>query len=227
MKQLGIRVFVSLSISFTLSFIASGQVMESQKVMSKGQNNSLSIEIYDVPSDFVDDVYKDFIKEYKGKTKKDKKGKEWMSDDAKVTTIANGAPIDIYSKIESAGNKTVVNMWIDLGAGYINSGTYPREYTEAQKLLEKFAQSVRVRKAEDELALVEKDLKKLDSDMKKLIKDNEDYHKEIERCNEKIKEAEKAIIKNEEDQKNKQSSLQQQSYKVEEAKSKVNNLKRM
>ncbi len=227
MKQIGIRIFFFMFSCICLFYSGYSQVMESQKVMSKGQNNSLSIEIYDIPAEYVDDVYKDFIKEYKGKIKKDKKGKEWMSDDAKVASIANGAPIDIYSKIESAGNKAVVNMWIDLGAGYISSGTYPREYTEAQKLLEKFAQSVRVRKAEDELAMVEKDMKKLDSDMKKLIKDNEDYHKEIERCNEKIKEAEKAIIKNEEDQKNKQSSLQQQAYKVEDAKSKVNNLKRM
>ncbi len=202
------------------------QVLESNKVMSKGQQSSLTIEIPGVSADYTESVYKEFIKDFKGKTKKDKKSNEWFSDDSKVASIANGAPVDIYSKIESVGNKSVVNMWIDLGTGYINSGTYPREYEEAGKLLAKFAQSVHVKQAEDELALVEKDMKKLDGEMKKLKKDNEDYHKEIEKCNEKIKEAEKNIVKNEEDQKNKQVNIGNQSDKVESAKTKVNNLKK-
>ena len=207
-------------------FVSSAQVMEDSKVMSKGQQTSLSIEIPEVSADYVDDVFKDFIMDFKGKTKKDKKLNEWFSDNAKVPTIANGAPIDIYSKIESVGSKSVVNMWIDLGTGYISSGTYPAEYQEAGKLLAKFATTVKVRQAEDELALVEKDLKKLDGDMKKLKKDNEDYHKEIERCNEKIKEAEKNIEKNEEEQKGKQMALENQASKVEDAKTKVENIKK-
>jgi hypothetical protein len=201
------------------------QVMESAKIMSKGQNTSLSIEIPDVAADFTEDVYKDFIKDWKGKNKKDKKANEWFSDDAKIASIANGAPIDIYSKIESAGNKSVINMWVNLGTGYVSSSTYPREYEESQKLLEKFALTVRIRKAEAELALVEKDYKKLDGDLKKLKKDNEDYHKEIDRCNEKIKEAEQNIIKNEEDQKNKEIAIESQGQKVEEAKTKLNRIK--
>ncbi|MEP7266264.1 MAG: hypothetical protein ABI844_01465 [Saprospiraceae bacterium] len=218
----------TLIIAFFLTMqISNAQVMESQKVMSKGQNMSLSIEIPDVSADFTDDVFKDFIKDFKGKTKKDKKANEWFSDNAKVASIANGAPIDIYSKIESNGNKSVVNLWIDLGAGYVSSSTYPREYEEAQKLLEKFAQTVQVRKAEDELSIVEKDAKKLDGDMKKLLKDNDDYHKDIEKCNQKIKEAEQNIVKNEDDQRSKKAAIDSQSSKVEDARTKLNNVKKM
>ncbi len=223
MKITSVLVFMVL----ILAGSAKAQVMETSKVMSKGQQTSLTLTIPDVSADYADEVYKEFIKAYKGKTKKDKKSNEWYSDDAQVASIANGAPIDIYTRIESAGNQATVNMWIDLGTAYISAGTYPREYEEAGKLLEKFGQQVKVSQAEDELAAVEKDLKKLDADMKKLKKDNEDYHKEIERANEKIKEAEKNILKNEEDQKSTQSAIEAQADKVGAAKEKVNKLKQM
>ncbi|MEP7323787.1 MAG: hypothetical protein ABI761_17810, partial [Saprospiraceae bacterium] len=172
-------IFLSL---FFLRINSIAQVMESKNVMSKGEQSSLTIEIPGVSSEYTDDVYKDFTKDFKAKTKKDKKVNEWYSDDAKVASIANGAPIDIYTKIESAGNSSKVSMWIDLGTGYVNSSTYPREYEESGKLLAKFAQAVKVSQAEDELEGVEKEYKKSDSDLKKLKKDNDDYHKEIEKC---------------------------------------------
>ncbi|HNT22038.1 MAG TPA: hypothetical protein PKL70_16495, partial [Saprospiraceae bacterium] len=212
MKLNSVLIFLIL-----LAVSSRAQVMESSKVMSKGQQTSLNLTIPDVSAEYVDDVYKEFIKTYKGKTKKDKKSNEWYSDDAQVASIANGAPIDIYARIESAGNQATVTLWIDLGTAYISSGTYPREYEEAGKLLEKFGQQVKISQAEDELAAVERDMKKLDADMKKLKKDNEDYHKEIERANEKIKEAEKNILKNEEDQKSKQTAIEDQAGKVEAA----------
>lgn len=220
------KITISLLFILFISGAAASQVMEASRVMSKGQQSSLTLEIPDVSADYAEEVYKDFIKDFKGKTKKDKKSNEWFSDDSKVASIANGAPIDIYAKIEPSGNKAVVNMWVDLGTGYINSGTYPTEYSEAGKLLEKFAETVKIRQAEDELDLVEKDMKKLDGDMKKLKKDNEDYHKEIEKSNQKIKDAENSILKNEEDQKNKQAAIEAQAEKVEAAKIKVNNLKK-
>jgi len=220
------KTLTLLSLIMVFALSANSQVMEASKVMSKGQQSTLTLEIPDVSSDYAEEVYKDFIKDFKGKTKKDKKTNEWFSDDAKVGSIANGAPIDIYAKLESSGSKAIINMWVDLGSGYINSNTYPTEFTEAGKLLEKFSEMVKIRQAEDELALVEKDLKKLDADMKKLKKDNEDYHKEIEKSNQRIKDAENSILKNEEDQKNQQSAIEAQAGKVEEAKIKVNNLKK-
>lgn len=220
-KTLILFFLIAIMTSYTRA-----QVMEASKVMSKGQQTSLTLEIPEVSADFAEEVYKDFIKDFKGKSKKDRKTNEWFSDDAKVATIANGAPIDIYATLESSGSKAVINMWVDLGSGYISSSTYPTEYMEAGKLLERFAETVKIRQAEDELDLVEKDLKKLDGDMKKLKKDNEDYHKEIEKANQKIKDSENAILKNEEDQKSKQSAIEAQAQKVEEAKIKVNNLKK-
>lgn len=214
----GILLFLACS--------GSSQIMEASKVMSKGQQSALSLEIPEVSADYAEEVYKDFIKEFKGKTKKDRKTNEWFSDDSRVPGIANGAPVDIYAQLESSGSKTVINMWVDLGSGYINSSTYPREYAEAGKLLEQFSHMVKIRQAEDELDMVEKDMKKLDGDLKKLKKDNEDYHKEIEKSNQKIKDAENAILKNEEDQKSKQAAIETQAQKVEEAKVKVNNLKK-
>lgn len=226
MKNLNkIFIIIFLCVAF-LRINSIAQVMEAKNVMSKGEQSSLTIEIPGVSSEYTDDVYRDFTKDFKAKTKKDKKVNEWYSDDAKVASIANGAPIDIYTKIESAGNSSKVSMWVDLGTGYVNSNTYPREYEESGKLLAKFAQAVKVSQAEDDLESVEKEYKKTDGDLKKLKKDNDDYHKEIEKCKEKIKEAENDIVKNEEDQKNKKSLLDQQSMKVEDAKTKLNNIKK-
>ena len=222
-----INTFYVLTLLCLLTVTCSyAQVMEAKKIMSKGEQSSISLDLQGVSAEYADDVYKDFIKEYKGKIKKDKKANEWFSDDAKIASIANGAPIDIYSKIESSGNSAKINMWVDLGTGYINSSTYPKEYEEGQKLLNKFAQTVKVRQAEDDLAALEKEMKKLDGDMKKLKNNNDDYHKDIEKCNQKIKEAQDNIVKNEADQKNKKTMMDEQTTKIDYAKTKLDNIKR-
>lgn len=224
MKRFNVHIFGTILILLFARFESFAQVMEEKRVMSKGEQSSLTIEIPGVEASYTDDVYKDFIKDFKGKTKKDKKANEWSSEGAKVASIANGAPIGIYSKIEGSGNKSVVNMWIDLGTGYVNSSTYPAEYQEAQKLLNKFAQTVKVQQAQDELAALDKEMKKMDSDMKKLKRDNDDYHKEIEKCNQKIKDAQNSILKNEDDQKNKKMAIDQQAVKLDAAKDKLSKI---
>ena len=50
-----------------------------------------------------------------------------VKDDAKVPAIANGAPIDIYSKIEGADPKQWPLHGVDLGH-LLFSGTYPGEF---------------------------------------------------------------------------------------------------
>lgn len=220
----------SILFFFTFSLVWSfsdAQVMESSKTMSKGAQSSISIEIPDVNPELTEDVFKDYFKNYRGKTKKDKKLNEWFSDDAKVPAIANGAPIDIYSKIEGAGSKTMVTMWVDLGQGFISSGTYPGEYAAATKLLTDFGKQVRISSAENDLAAMDKDAKKLDNDLKRLKRDNDDLHKEIDKCNDKIKQAQNDIVKNEDDQKAKQKAIVDQSSKMDQAKAKLADLKKM
>ena len=74
---------------------------------------------------------------YDSKPKWDRKAKEWVCDNADITAISRGNTVDIYATTEDNGNRGVIYVWFDLG-GHLLPGT-PRKYTEAEKLLVRFA----------------------------------------------------------------------------------------
>lgn len=222
MKKLK-KINLLLLCIFTLSLSAQ-EVMEAEKVMSKGLNNSVSIELSNVDNKQVDVWWRDFIRAYTKKVKKDRKSKEWFADDATITDINASTPIDMYTKIESAGKYIAVTTWVDLGTGYLSSTDNPDAYAGLEKIMLAFEHHVATEKVNIELASEEKNLKKLQNELKKLQNQNNTYHKQIENANAKIAKAEEDIRKNLESQESMQTTIESQIKMVEDVRIKLNEM---
>lgn len=178
-------------------------IEETEKTMSKGTNAAFFIMIDGTSKGDLEKEWKDFTKDFKAKAKQDRKSKEWLADDAKISSLSDNA-VDVYADIRyESKDVSSIYVWFDLGGAFVNSETHAEAATEAEKILQKFVVQVYKHQAEDVLKSEEKALSSLEKDLKKLEKDNQDYHKKIEEAKELIAKMEKNIETNVEDQKKK------------------------
>lgn len=212
-KQTLLPILILLFISqFTF-----GQITEKKVKMSLGKENALILDIPDVDRKFVGRLWQDYMKDfYNSKPKYNRKENEYFSDDADIVAVGLGNSIDVYTSTEKNKNKgTTVTMWIDLGGAFLNSREHSERYTEAEKILMRFALEVARETTRMEIEEEEKALKKLESELRKLKVANDRYHKEIARAEEIIKRAKENIVQNELDQQAVTSEIENQQKVVE------------
>ncbi|MEM1326628.1 MAG: hypothetical protein AAGI23_11770 [Bacteroidota bacterium] len=221
-------LFVSTLIT-TLSFAQSQDFMpkgeqimieENLQTMSAGTHNALSMAIPNADEKKVEHVWKQFSKDFKTRTQRDRKSGLYVSDDAKLKNISNNT-VDLYAQFERGGSGTLVTLWFDLGGAYLASETHEAAYESAQQMMQDFAKAVKKSMAEDDLKVQEKALKELGKELERLAKDKEQYEKKIAEANELIREMENSIKQNEKDQEAKQQQIDAQSKVVSTAQDKV------
>ena len=121
-SKLSIFLFLVFVYSST---IYSQDITEVVENMSIGQHNAVILNLpYDVK--FVDTVWKDYLKTFKGKSRKVKKSDEVFTDDASISYISNNT-VDIYSVVLKSGEGAQLKMWMDLGGGFVDSQNFPDE----------------------------------------------------------------------------------------------------
>lgn len=185
-------------------------IQELEKTMSKGTNNAFVITLEGISKKNVESEWKDFSKQFKAKAKKDRKTKEWLSDDAKVVRISDNT-VDIYADINEGRNESsAIAIWFDLGGAYVNSTTNEESAKEVQKILQQFVINVYKHQAEGFVKVEEKTLASFEKDFKKLEKDKKDYLKKIEDAKATIAKMEKNIEVNEVDQQKKLGEISEQ-----------------
>lgn len=223
MKNLSILTIALFSTICTYAQIQAKGVMnlpnieESAKFMSKGENAAFIINLEGISKKDAENEWKNFTKSLKEKAKQDRKSKEWLSDDAKISRISDNT-IDIYADINSEQSESSsVAVWFDLGGAFINSVTHTEQANEAKKVLQNFIIEVYQHQAEDFLKAEEKTLGGFEKDLKKLEKDKKDYLKKIEDAKATIAKMEKNIEVNENDQKNKVEEIGAQKQAVNKA----------
>lgn len=193
------------------------RIYESNESMSQGIQNALVLQLETGDDKLVESVWKDFLKDYGGKTKKSKGGKnEYLSAGTEIVGINGVRPINIYSKAQPGPDGTTeFSVWFDLGEGYLESNQ-GEKYKEAEGLLLKFAHEVKVENTRNELKNTEKELKRMESDLKQLERQNDNYHKDIENYERKIEEAKENIKTNQEQQEDSKKKIELQKLLVEE-----------
>lgn len=208
---------------FLLSVSAvSAQVRERTRTMSKGTESALVVQLPNVEEKLVEDVWQDYIKDaYRGKTKWDRREKEWVTEDVSITAIGGGNTVDLYAVIEQTGKDVELALWCDLGGAFLSSASHRDRYEEAERMLIDFSRAVAEAGVEAELEQQEDLLKQMENDLKKLQRDNERYHKEIEKAEEAIRQAREEIAKNEKDQEAALRQIEKQQEAVEEVKRKL------
>lgn len=189
-----------LVIGMFLSASAFGQSVRTQtKTMSLGPQTAYYIEIDGADKDIVEDAWKEYVKEA-GKTKENKKAKEWVTDNGKITMINGISDVDLYFNIEEGKGQTTSYLWVDLGGRFATPMDTKAESKGIEQFMSDFYVVVRKKVIQKELDREEKKIKDLNKDLLKLGEKNEDLHKDIENYKKKITEAQKNIEKNLNDQ---------------------------
>lgn len=191
-------------------------IKEMDKSMSHGAYNSFSTQLVGATKKVAEDEWKSFIKNYKGKTKKDRKSKEYFTDDAMITDLSDNA-IDVYATFSNADTFTVATFWFNLGGAYLSTEMHPDRIPAAEGIIKAYAFEVNKQVARENVKVQEKHYKNLEKDLRGLEKDNAEYHEEIEEAKKKIAEMEQNIEANNKAQADKKKEIKEQGVVVEKA----------
>ena len=203
---------------------ALSSVREGERVMSQGSKNALTVDLPKTTLKEAEKLWKDYAKQFKGDTKKDKKTDEWFTDNAFIAAIGGANTIDMYTKFSESGDITTVGLWIDLGGAYVDSKAFADKYAEAEKILQNFALTVVREQTKKQLSDQQDDLKKMEKAEKKLEDKNADLLKDIENWKKKIIQAETDIQTNLKQQEEQKAKIEGQKKLVDEIGKKLNTM---
>jgi hypothetical protein len=203
---------------------ALSSVREGERVMSQGSKNALTVDLPKTTLKEAEKLWKDYAKQFKGDTKKDKKTDEWLTDNAMIAAIGGANTIDMYTKFSESGDITTVGLWIDLGGAYVDSKAFADKYAEAEKILQNFALTVAREQTKKQLSDQQDDLKKMEKAEKKLEDKNADLLKDIENWKKKIIQAEADIQTNLKQQEEQKAKIEGQKKLVDEIGKKLNTM---
>ena len=199
-------------------------VREADRSMSQGVKNSLTTDILNVPIKTVEKYWKEYSKQFKVDTKKDRKNDEWFTDNALIGSLGGANTVDIYTKFTDAGSNTNMAMWVDLGGAYINSKDFRDKYDAAQKLMLDFSLSVQREQTKMMLNDQQDEQKKLERDQRNLEKKNSNLHSDIDDWNKKIAKAQNDIQINLKAQEDQKAKILNQQKLVEDIQKKLANM---
>lgn len=216
---------------FCMSILFFGQVngqtvTEMTLPMSQGSKNALVLKFPKTDAKEVEKTWTKYLKDYDGKTKKNKKTGELFTDNALIEAMSQNT-VDIYTQVKpQKGGGTHLIVWFDLGGAYLASQTHAAQYAVANKMLQKYANTISVTIAEDVVKEEEKALKEADDKLSKLDKTEADMKKDIADYQAKIKELEAEIKKNQAKRQAQAKVVEEQRAKTEKAKKALKDVKK-
>ncbi|MEM9885145.1 MAG: hypothetical protein AAF849_04575 [Bacteroidota bacterium] len=196
------------------------QINEAQQVLNGTEQHAFSLVLPKTDQKTVEKAWMKFIKEYKGKTKADKKSGVIFTDNADLEDMSNNT-VDVYAQVVPNGDATVLTVWYNLGGAYLNSEMHADKVGVGKDLINTFALTVSRAAIEEMLAAEEASLKDLQKEQEKLEKEKKDYENEIAKCEQKIKEAKQNIEKNETAQASQAEKIAAQQKEVDVVKEKL------
>ncbi|MEM7101984.1 MAG: hypothetical protein AAF502_02560 [Bacteroidota bacterium] len=220
MKRILLMSFIFImSVSFSFGQLIS----EGDRSMSQGYNNAFSMELREADKKNVEKLWQKYAKDFKGKTKKDKKTGEFFTDNGKIKRMGNN-DMDIYAQIEQVGDNARLSVWFDLGGAYLNSADHESQSIVAENLIMDFALLVTLDMLETLKKEEEKTLKGLENDLGKLQKDKAGYEKDIADAEDLIEKRKADIEQNIVDQENKAKEIDAQKGVVQGIQGKIDKI---
>lgn len=192
-------------------------VTESEKAMYKGTHPALSMTFEGISVDAAAEEWKQFMKDYKGKTKEDKKGKVWFTDDAKMEKVSENT-IDLYAGFAEVPGGAVVSVWFDLGGAYLSSNLDQNRTNEGKKVMQKYGHAISKRLAKEQWEMQEKHLSMLEKDLKKMENEQSDLQKKIDDLKEELMDLEAQAQQKLAEQQSQKNAMKAQEKVIEAAK---------
>ena len=196
-------------------------VREGDKLMSQGSKNALTLDMPKTTAKFAEKLWKDYTKQFKGDTKKDKKSDEWFTDNAMIAAIGGANTIDMYAKFAESGDATTMSLWVDLGGAYVGSKDFKDKYAEAEKIMSDFSLLVQKEQTKIQLEDQADGLKKLEKQQRGLEKDKKSLDDDIISWKKKIEKAEADIVTNGKNQDEQKVKIENQKKLVDEIQKKL------
>ncbi|MEM9835078.1 MAG: hypothetical protein AAF828_01170 [Bacteroidota bacterium] len=197
------------------------QITSEMMSMSQGSHEALVLELPGADDKMVQKLWMDFTKKnYKAKTKRDRKSDEYRSLNIEIPGVSVGSMVDMYAKVNERGSGSELAVWIGSNDGWINPESLPDRYVEAEKMMMRFALDVSREQIRLQVIEEEKMLKELEKDLESLKRDKDKYLKAIEKAKQVIADSEAAIIDNEKSQEDKAKEIEDQRKVVEDTKKK-------
>ena len=203
----------------TLSTAMAQVVQEGLKTMSKGDQNCFYLELPPNHEKLAAEVWKDFMKEYKGKTKFNKKTKEFFTDNTTISGMSDNT-VDVYARVDI----DEITVWYDLGGAYLTSYTHSDRYPAVEKMLSAYYLNFSREVAKENVKQKEDELKGLEKEQKKLENDNSNLNETIKKAKEAIAKAEQEIEANLKMQEAKKQAIKDKLSEVQDAKKNLDNL---
>lgn len=212
------KSFTLMTLLLAMVSLVSAQNVESiEKTMSLGKQVGVYVEVEGGEKDRIKDLWEDYMKDY-GKTKRNKKAKEYYSEEARIPMISSSNKVSLYAKFEEGRNVATAYMWAMVDGEFVDDSEGLQNFVQDYYII------VRKDVINKEIEEQEKLLKNLDKDMGKLVKKNNGYHKDIEKAEDKIRKAEENIEQNLNDQDALQAEMIKQKEILEMIAEKLNNV---
>ena len=189
------------------------QISFGEKPMSLGNQPAYTLDIDFDDSKLVEKEWQSFLKEVKGKSKKDKKADEIVTE--KVAMVGLGAVTTIHAKVHDVGPKTKLTTWV-IGDGKFVDDSNESQQGIVEDLLQQFAFHMQRVEIQMELDGEEKTLKTQQKSLDRLMKDEKKNHENIAKYEQKILEAKADIERLVEEQKIKATEIEDQQKIIEE-----------
>lgn len=204
------------------------KVQEGTRSTSEGAANALILQLPNTSYKQVNKLWGKYIKDYKGKTKYDRKTNEYFTDDAEVKDMSNNT-VDITAKVNDKGEQgTELVVWFNLGVTYLSATEYPERYAIGEKIVRDFGLLVSADLIEEQLKIEEKKLVDYNEELKKLAqkKTAEDNNikkqkENIAKAEESIKTSENVIAENAKEQDVQKTTIKEQEVLIEDIKRKL------
>lgn len=215
---------LTLAFSFiTVSMFA--QVEEGAVMMSTGEHNAFTVVLKNADYKRAENVWKEYTKPF-GKFDRDRKRKEYRAESINIPSISRSTDYSVTLKLNEQKNQTTAHVFFQSDGRYVDSRMDPEVADNMRAFVEHFQFDVDRKVIEEQIKKEEDRLKNLHKDLSKLENKNNDLHKNIEKYEKKIVEAEEDIVDNLKSQDDKQIEIRNQTKVVESLTKDLNSIGR-
>jgi hypothetical protein len=210
---------IMMAFAVSIGMAAAAQkikIKESHESIGGGNNNALTVNLYEIDPSDAEDAFRSFMKQYDGK-RSSKDGGIFV-DNATIKEIGGNNTVDVYGKSQGKKGDGEISFIIafDLGGAFLNSNDHKDQYKAAEKIVKDFAVKATKDAIAEKLKAAQKVQSGFEDDQKSLERDEKHLHSDIDDYKEKIKKAEDEIVKNKSDQDKKKAEIEAQKKVVGE-----------
>lgn len=194
--------------------------------MSEGLHEAVVFTADQIDDRDVERLWRDFIKIYKGKTKRNRRAGEYITKEASLVDLGGAEPVDIYFKAEEYGENTRVSVWFMTKGAFLMLSENPALQKSAEEFLDKFRLEIKISRVDEQLDNASDQLQDLERDLGKLDRLKNRYEKRIENAKEEIEDNKNNIEENLEEQETLKQKIVEQQAVVEKITEMLNNIKK-